>query len=209
MRKSIISILLLLLCISFALADGYDPPGNSVAGFKINVPSGSRWLDVFFYSYPSIEHVKPDKGGSAKQSNNSVTSLDSEEDGSVPRLAFRVKTRLYYEENLRLTFSPMINDDQEVPENLKYGFYSVTIYNPLYWNDDYLDEYVSKGVLRTFDVDEKSGVSITVTTPAKHIPASSDNIDTWLYAMAFDFSSYIRMYDGDYTATIKLEVVSK
>lgn len=209
MRKSIISILLLLLCISIASADGFVLPQNSIAGFSINVPAVDTFLQVYFYTYATPTHTKLGSAGLKQLGNNSTTNMTAENDGSVPSLAFRVKTRHFYEVGVRLTFLPMINDDKNADPGYKYGFYGVTIYNPLYWNDEYLDGYVESGVLCSFDVDEVNGVTELVTTPERHIPESKDGIDTWLYPMAFDFSSFIDGYNGAYTATIKMEVLSQ
>ena len=207
MRKGIISILLLLLCISSASADGFALPQNSIAGFSINVPAENTFLQVYFYSYPEPSHKKLGSAGLKQLGNNSETVLNAEDDGTVPRLAFRVKTRHFYEVNIRLTFSPLINDDSGADPEDKYGFYGVTIYNPLYWNDEYLDDYAGKGVLSSFFVDKAAGYTTTVTTPEMHLPTTKDGIDTWLYPMAFDLTRYL--FNGAYTATIRMEVVSQ
>ena len=209
MRKIIISILLLLLCISFACADDFSPPSNSVAGFKIEVPASDIFLEVYFFSYPYVDHRKISGSGASRLANNSETSFTTEDDGSVPKFAFRVKTRRLYNLNIRLTFSPMINDNNEADPADKYGFYTVTIYNPSYWDDDYMDDYLERGALESLDVDTVAGVSTTVTTPDMHVPVPKNGIDTWLYPLAFDFSNYLDGYNGSYTGTIKVEVLSQ
>ena len=203
MRRVIIAILLLLLCISFASADVFTPPADSVAGFKINVPVGSSpLLEVRFFSYLSTEHKKITRSLS-DQASGKVTDLSPEDDGTVPKLAFRVKTRRYYNVNIRLNFSPMINDDSEADIRYKYGFYDVVIYGPIYWDTGYMDDYVGN-VYDTLSVDSKSGASVEITAPS-----NLNELDTWLYPLAVDFSDYIDGYNGDYTATIMLEVLSQ
>ena len=194
-------------------------------------------FQIFFSGYEegvSVNDVIPNVPSSSNSytitSYQSFTDINVNSNLSHPQLGFGLWIKNLFNFSIRFTFSKM-----KMSGTNYTGGYDVRIYKPKYFNngsrpqysdtlsdleelEDWSDVHVtSDGVSCAVDFHDRkysyNGTDYPRTmasgaTFQKEDPQYDNGREGWLYPIAFSFSGYTYEESGNYSATIKVEVIS-